>query len=234
MKTWGYILIAFTLVCSQSARAAEEEDSLSSALESLNSPANQAPGVVTEKMYTVQDRYTPLKNRVETSALFGQKLNDTGFIQSREVGVGIRYHISSKWSLGLHGSYTFNQFTGTADRLYKAEGLIPDVPYVKYRGDLSARYNLFYGKFRVSMDKVLYFDHYVSAGPAVVAVTGLSNQTQNQFGGAVDTGLAFWMGQNWTANFGLKDYIYPEGKGGGLSNQLLVYLEFGYLFGKGV
>ncbi len=213
---------------------AEEGDSLVNELESLNSPTNELPGAIeAEKIYAVKTRYSSLDRRVELSAGAGQKVSDTGFMNTRDFQLGARYYFNPRWSAGASYSYVSNQFTSTSQRLYETQKIVPDLPYVKSRMDLTARYNLFYGKFRVSMDRVLYFDQYVSAGPVMM---GLSNG--NVMGGVIDAGLAFWIGQNWSSRLGVKDYIYNETSlsppfGKSLTNNVMIYLDFGYLFGKG-
>ena len=79
------------------------------------------------------------------------------------------------------------------------------VTYVKSRFDVTARYLLFYGKFRLNMDTVLYFDHFVSLGPALIGLN-----TGNSPGLVADTGLAFWFGKNWNALFGVKSYFFQK------------------------
>jgi outer membrane beta-barrel protein len=232
LKELSLTCLVFLLLCSPAfADETSESESLETQLENLNTPINQAPGVLQEKFYSIQDRYSPLKGRVETTATLSEKMSDVGFIQSREFGAGIRYYFNSKWSLGVNGSAAMNKLSNSAERLFVKDGLVPDVPYTKYRGDLSTRYNLFYGKFRLSMDRVLYFDQYVSLGPAYIVTSN-----GNAIGAAADIGFAFWIGRNWSAHFGIKDYVYgePNSTGNSLVNQLFVTLNIGYIFGSGV
>jgi outer membrane beta-barrel protein len=230
MKT--FVFLAALLFVAQPVQA--EEGNLVNELESLNSPTNELPGAIeAEKIYAVKTRYSSLDRRVEFSGGAAQKVSDTGFMNTRDFQLGARYYFNSRWSAGASYSYVSNQFTSTSQRLYETQKIVPDLPYVKSRMELTARYNLFYGKFRLSMDRVLYFDQYVSAGPAMM---GLSNG--NVMGGVIDAGLAFWIGQNWSSRLGVKDYIYNETSlnppfGKSLTNNVMIYLDFGYLFGKG-
>lgn len=203
--------------------------SLEDALNRLSMPENQAPGAISEeKLYAVQTRYSPLTFRSELS--LGGARNFTGdrMLETQQLDLAYRFHLSNRWSLGISGSYVFNTFSDTADRLMKAEGILPDIAYAKYRGDLTVTHHLFYGKFRASMDRVFYFDQYVSLGGGVV---GLNT---GRVGAAVaDLGFAFWIGRNASLRVGLKDYYYLEqrAKSSGWSHNLLGHFDVGYVFG---
>ena len=201
-------------------------------LDNLQLPDNVAGNfVANEKLYSVQSRHVPLNRRIELSFGGLEQFSDTGFISNREVALGTRYYINSKWSVGASYSYAFNELTDASNDFFVLEGVLPKVSYTKSRFDVTARYLLFYGKFRLSMDRVLYFDHFISLGPSLNSL-----DTGNRVGIAAETGIMFWLGQNWNILFGIKNYSFfksnLETSERELVNQAKVYLSAGFLFGS--
>ena len=184
--------------------------------------------VAKEKLYSVQHRYAPVKNRFELSLGGSKQVTNTGFVAQRELTLGGRYYLSPKWSVGAAYSYAFNSLTDSSEDLFREEGILPKVPFVKQRAEVTARYLLFYGKFRLSMDKVLYFDHFISLGPAFMRL-----DTGDSAGVVGDTGLVFWFGHRWNTLFGIKNYVFEKKNINAekyLVNQTQVYFNIGLLY----
>ena len=224
------LLIAMVVLLAVSPAGAAVK--LEEQLDKLQLPENMAGKFVArEKLYSVQSRHVPLKRRIELSFGGLEQFSDTGFISNREVAVGARYYINSKWSVGGAYSYAFNELTDASNDFFTLEGVLPKVSYTKSRFDVTARYLLFYGKFRLSMDKVLYFDHFISLGPSLNSL-----DTGNHVGIVADTGIMFWLGQNWNVLFGIKNYSFfknnLETNERELVNQAKIYLSAGFLFGS--
>jgi outer membrane beta-barrel protein len=91
-------------------------------------------------------------------------------------------------------------------------------------------FHTFYGKFRLTMDQVLYFDHYVTAGGGWMELNTNSSPM-----GVVGTGFVFWLGRNFSVRAGLKDYIFQERRvsGQGIAQHLLFHADVGFVFGGG-
>jgi len=198
-------------------------------LQVLNLPANQAPAAVsTEKLYSVQSRFNPLKNRFEVSASAAQDFTNSSFLSSQQMGAALRYHFNDRWSLGVSGGQVFNAFTETATLLVQREGIVPDLSYAKYRTDLSVAYNTFYGKFRLNLDHVLYLDQYVALGGGVVGLdrgnTGMAT---------LDIGFAFWLGNSGVLRIGFKDHFYRETRqlSSVMTNHWLGHVDIGWMLG---
>ena len=225
-----YLLIILTFLVTV-LNHADANKGLQKELESLEIPEN-TPGsfVAEEKIYSVQNRHSSLKRRFELSLAGLDQFTDTGFVSSREVALGTRYYINSKWSVGASYSYAFNELTEATDNFFNLEGVLPKVSYTKSRIDATVRYLLFYGKFRLSMDRVLYFDHYISLGPSLNIL-----DTGNYPGAAAETGIMFWLGQNWNVLVGVKNYSFFKDSLNGndreFVNQAKIYLSAGFLFG---
>jgi outer membrane beta-barrel protein len=212
--------------------SANTDVSLEDQLETLALPANQAPGgVSSEKLYSVQTRFVPLRSRSEVALSGMLNMTADSYSNSQDVALTYRYHLSDKWNLALSGSYTFNSLSAAGDRLLELNDKLPDSVYVKNRLDLLVGYNLFYGKFRLSMDRVFYFDQYVALGPGLVRLGGLAGP-QDAPAGVADLGFAFYAGQNTSIRLGLKNYLYNEKRllSSGLRNHLMAHLDVGYVF----
>lgn len=180
--------------------------SLEDQLQSLNLPTNQAPaGISTEKLYSVQSRFNPLSKRLEFSMSAGQDFTNSSFLNSQQVGGGIRYHFNDRWSLGVHAASVFNALTMTAQQLISQDGIVPDVAYAKNRMDATLAFNTVYGKFRVSTDQVFYLDQYIALGAGIVNLDrGASTM------GVIDLGFAFWLGRSGVIRLGMKNHLYRE------------------------
>jgi outer membrane beta-barrel protein len=191
-----------TIHCTPSYAAESLEDSL----KALDAPVNQAPAVVaTEKLYAVQARHSQLKYASEISILGARRFLGSTFLNTNEVGAGYRFHLSNDFSLGLEGTYVFNEFTNATNYLLTKERILPDLAYVKYTGDFLLTYNLFYGKFRMSMDQVFYFDNYISVGPGMTFF-----EKDKTWAAVADIGFAFWFGRWTSVRIGVKDRYYHE------------------------
>jgi outer membrane beta-barrel protein len=223
-----YAAIALVLAA-RSAHAST--GSLSEELQSLSLPANEAPVQLSqEKLYAVQTRFVPLRHRSELSIGGGEDFTGDSFLSTRDLNLGYRFHLSDRWSLAAAGSAVFNTLTGSGQRLLDSDGRLPDSAYAKWRADLTATYNVFYGKFRVSMDQVFYFDQYASLGAGAVG-----EPSGTQPAAVADLGFAFWIGRSGVVRLGLKDYYYKETRtlSASMGNNLYGHLEVGYLLGGG-
>jgi outer membrane beta-barrel protein len=228
----GMVALAGALasaVSAHAAHAANSDDTLDQQLQSLNLPSNQAPAQVsTEKLYSVQSRYVPVDGRSEFSLGGGKNFTADSFINSSQINLAYRYHLNDKWSFTAGGSYVFNSLSDAGQRLLALQQLLPDVDYVKYRLNALASYNVFYGKFRVSMDQVFYFDQYIAAGPGLVAMdTGTSPAAVG------DIGFIFWVGRQFNAQIGVKDYYYNQKRvlSSANVNDAVGHIDFGILLG---
>jgi outer membrane beta-barrel protein len=121
-----------------------------------------------------------------------------------------------------------NELTTGANVLLSQFGYLPDVAITRYRADLIVGYHLFYGKFRLSMNNVLYFDHYIGVGPGYVSLA-----LGDRYAIVGETGFAFWLGKNFSIRLGMKDYFFsePRQKKEGFEHNILGSLDFGYVFG---
>jgi outer membrane beta-barrel protein len=203
-RLFGKAVVAAGMVFGSGAALAAP--SLEDQLQQLNLPANQAPGgISTEKLYSVQSRYSPLSNRLEFTVSSGQDFTNSSFLSSQQLGGAIRYHFNDRWSLGFQAATVFNSLTLTAQQLISQEGVVPDVAYARNRWDASVAFNTLYGKFRLSQDQVFYLDQYIAVGAGMARLDRGSVPM-----GVVDLGCAFWLGRSGVVRLGVKNHIYRE------------------------
>ena len=222
MKNW---LIALTLVSlAQGAWAAT--GSLEDEIKGLDVQDAVPAQISKEKLYSIQNRNAPLKNRFEILVGFGENFTADSFLSSEQAGGELQYHLTDDWSVALAYHQVFNKFKDSADRLLETEGLLPDVDFARSRMEARVQYNLFYGKFRFTKDSVLYFDQYVSLGYAQNELGSGSSP-----GPVIDGGFAFWVSDWGSVHLGVKDYYYQEKArlSGGSRHNIHAYAQVGYL-----
>lgn len=220
--------------------SAEDEDALAPGeekyvpsiedqLNSLALPSNETPAnVSSEKLYSVQTRYNPLKGKHELGFIGGYNMTNADFVDSKSIGANYIYHFNDKHSMALTYIQFENKLDKTGQDLLERESLLPDVDYVDQIAEVAYGYNLFYGKFRLGMDKVFYFDQYWNFGAGAVdknsGVAPLIN---------IEGGLAFWMGKRGSIRLGFKNYIFEEENltGKRFNHDLVSTLSINILFG---
>lgn len=203
--------------------------SLEEDLDALKIPGNQAPaGVTQEKLYSVQERLNPLAHQSELSLGVGKNLTADAFIDTQEAFAGYRYNLSNQWFLGAGANMVFNSLSGAGQRLREIDQVVPDSTYSKYRFDAHAGLNLFYGKFRVSNEKVFYFDQYLTLGPGLVM-----NEVESAPAAVGEVGISLWTANRTSVRVGLKDYLFQEKRilSQGLVNHLVAQISVGILLG---
>lgn len=210
-------------------RVEVEDGDLESQIQALDVPSNEIPPMASrEKLYSVQKRMTPLQRTHELSIGGARNFTPENYLNSWTVSGEYRFHLSERWSIGTSASAVFNSLSGNARRLIQEEGVYPDTVFSRYLFDVTAGFNIFYGKLRLSMERVLYFDLYGAAGPGLV-----DTNRGMEFAGVLDLGLSLWFGEIFTLRFGVKDYIHPENRFTGkvLTQDFLAHLNLGVLIG---
>jgi outer membrane beta-barrel protein len=202
---------------------------LESELEALAVPVDKALVSTTkDKLYSIQERLSPLSNRHEFGLIGGRNLNQDGSIVSTQLGGLYRYHINGKWALGLNHFRMNNELSATGKKLVSEQNVVPDRDFIVSQTDLVGEYNLFYGKMRFDLDQVVYFDQFWNVGVGQVEL-GNSNATAL----VIDAGFAFWMGKMMSARIGLKNDFFKEQNLNGETNvhNMVGYLSLGILLG---
>lgn len=240
LKSMLVLTVATSIAAASFAQAATEDmASLENQLDELKLPSNTAPAMVSqEKLYSVQDRYSNLKNRFEVTLGGGQNFTGSSFLRMRQAELALRYHFTNRLNLAVSGAYGSNEFTSGAKKLLADDNRLVDAAVVKNRADLLLGWNPFYGKFRLSMDNVLYFDQYIAIGPGIVMSeypngAGMGKNTATAI--VADIGMAFWVGKNMSFRFGFKNSWFNEKRMTSSSSEhhLLGHLDVGYVFGSG-
>jgi len=202
---------------------------LEAELDGLAVPLDKAMvSTANDKLYSIQSRLSPLTNRHELGFIGGKNLNQDGTVDSTQWGGLYRYHINGKWGLGLNHFRMNNELSAAGKKLVNQQNVIPDRDYIKSQTDLVGEYNLFYGKMRLDLDQVVYFDQFWNAG---VGQIELGRGTATAM--IIDAGFAFWMGKMMSARIGLKNDFYKEQNLNGDTNvhNMIGYLSLGVLLG---
>lgn len=223
LKVFGFTAVLMIGV------ASAEETNLENDLKDLALPENVAPaGVSNEKLYSVQSRLSELRKRSELTVGYVNNYSGNGFLEMKEATLGYRYYLSNRWNLGVSGSYAFTNLSAGGQRLFQEHNMLPDAAWVKYRGALTVGYLPFYGKFRLSMEKVFYFDQYVAIGPGFV-----STDKGTVPSAVADVGLILRFGPSFMTQIGVKTDFFNEKRtvSSSLEHHVLGHLDVGYTFG---
>ncbi len=233
MNKYYYLIVVFAVAGLLAASSwAAAPVSLETQLEQLQAPVNGAPSAVSgEKLYSVQTRYSPLRNHVELSLGGAKNFSTNGYLSSHQIDLGARYYFSDRWFVGASGSYVFNQASAFTEAMIATQGFAPDVASTKFRGELLGGFNLFYGKFRLSMDKVFYFDQYIAIGPGLVNFVDIKHREATNLAAVADVGLVLWFGRQASLRVGVKDYFFKEerSKSAAYVNHFVGHFQLGYL-----
>ena len=225
-------LTVLTLTLANAALAADPaaQPSLSDEIKTVKLPdAAQSPK--SEELYSVQTRLYPLTYGLTLAGGAAKNFNTNGLVNSNEAFGNARFYFSDRIFTSLYGSQVSNKLTGAGERLKDDIEVFPDVTYVKRRMDATIGANLFYGKFRLTMDNTFYFDHYIALGAGLVDSTNGSEDTRSR-GGVGETGFAFWFGRV-NFNLGVKDYYFEEQRrlSSGRVHHVIGFSSIGLLLG---
>lgn len=225
------ILLGLLITLGFSGTSFSSEKPLEQQLDELKMPSNKAPQAVSEeKLYSVQTRYNPLSKTHEITLSGAKDFASNGYLNTNQMGLGYRYHFNDRWSIVGKYVRVFNELNNSGEALLKEEKLISDADYLISQFDVGAEVNLFYGKFRLDMSQVLYFDQYVGlSGGVVEKRRGMAPTV------AVDAGLAFWLGKQMSMRAGVKNSFFEEENGIGekaWTRSMTGYFSIGYLYGS--
>lgn len=207
----------------------EKDVNLEKELESLNMPVNQGPANASiENLYSVQTRLMPLTRKHEITLNVGKNMNAGGLLNSEQIGGTYRYHVNDKFSFGVGGYKVFNEISTDGKDVLRAGRIVNPKDYVSQQYEAHVSYNLFYGKFRLGLNRVFYFDQYLSLGAGIAELASGNTQMISP-----EIGLAFWMGTMGSIRLGVRNELYNEQTldGESLNHNLVTYLGIGILFG---
>ena len=223
--------ILCTLLVLSSANAFAEID-LTKKLDDLRIPDDKVSPMVSEdKLYLVNKRYSSLVNRHEVSFSGGNNYSAVSHIENTMVSGLYRYHVNSKFNIGLRYNEYYNELTPAGKDLYEDEKILPDSDFAIKSTSAFLGFHSFYGKMRFTEKTVVYFDQYFNLGYGDIELAkgGLQKMVN------LDLGFAFWAGKNFSTRFGINNEFYSQRKLKGLTNvhNTMGYIELGYLFGEG-
>lgn len=200
---------------------------LSQKLDHLNVPEDQVTNLLSEEsLISVTGRYSPLILRHELSLKGGHNFMSDGHLQSRQAAALYRFHLNSRWSLGVSYQEYENKLSEAGEKLFDDQKILPDSDFAIKGVDIFVGLNTFYGKLRVTQRQIVYFDHFISIGYGHIALASGEEQVYT-----ADTGLVFWLGKNTSFRLGMKNEFYRQKKLTQNTNahNAMGYLEVGYL-----
>jgi outer membrane beta-barrel protein len=225
------LLIGALAINSLAFAATETRSDLEKKLDSLNIPSDiVTPLVSEENLYAINNRYSSLVSRFEITAFGANNFSSDSHLESTLGGADVRYHFTDKWSVGYRYSKYANKLSEAGKRLFDRDEVLPDTDYPIKSNEGFVNFNTTYGKIRLTMDTVAYFDQYISLGYGRI---GLGNGEANLY--SADLGFAFWIGKKMSARVGVRNEFYIQQKINGDENvhHAQGYIALGYLFGEG-
>ncbi len=165
-------------------------------------------------MSIVQKRQVDRTNRFEIGASYGFIGNDDSYIESRNVGAMLEFHVTPRWSLGLRYNDYQNGLTSEGQKLYdiakqnQQAGLgyqapAIDYPLRSYMAMLS--WYPIYGKVSWFESAVSQFDFYLTAGAGQMAL--YSGNTTTYTGGI---GMGVWVNSFLTTRLEARYQNYQD------------------------
>jgi outer membrane beta-barrel protein len=210
---------------------AQEVSDLEKKLELLNLPDEKVmPLVSQDKLYIINTRYSSLVNRHEISLMGATNFMADSHLSTQQAAATYRYHLNSRFSFGLRYTRYSNKLNSAGEKLFANQQILPDTDFALNGQEAFVTFNTFYGKIRLTSERVSYFDQYISLGAGQVELaSGKTNLA------IADVGFALWIGKHMSARVGFKNEFYQQIQVSGEENihNGLGYLEFGYLFGTG-
>lgn len=200
---------------------------LDTKLDALNIPSDKiTPLLSNDDLVSVTGRYSSLNKRNEITLKGAHNFSSDSHIQTRQVGVGLRRHINSKWSFGINYTEYENSLTSAGKKLFDDQRILPDTDYAIKSVDGLISYNTVYGKIRLTEKQIVYFDHFLAVGYGHIDLASGQNQLYT-----LDTGFVFWVGKNASLRFGVKSEFYRQKKLQESKNAVntMGHVEIGYL-----
>jgi outer membrane beta-barrel protein len=211
-----------------------KKDSSSSADDTIGLTLDDRIRAVSRKVFVKAGRFELLP--------FGGISTNDAFFQRWTAGARMSYHLMDSFSIDLGGAYSFWSWQLDPVRTVKQQlnAITDDAVFYGY-GDLGFNFSPIYGKFALMSEWIIHFDAFVSGG---LGTTFDSNQYT-----FLGDPLPGWMpGINPAAEIGigtriflfpwlifrldLRDYAYPQYRGGisTLQNLLMLNVGLGFYF----
>ena len=104
----------------------KEKKTLANKLDELHIPDDKITPVLNrDQLYVVNTRYSSLNNRHELTLQGGHNFAAKNHLKSQQAALAYRYHLNSRWSLGLRYVRYSNSLTKAGDSLLTDQRLSP-------------------------------------------------------------------------------------------------------------
>jgi outer membrane immunogenic protein len=171
LSTVVIVLLAATLSQAQSKNLKKDFQSLGDnqdVVERVKNLDNQ------QRMRVVQNRLMDRTNRVELALNFGLVSGADAYVQTKNFGGQLQYHITPRWSVGLAYEKAYNNLTAEGTRIYDAEYACqqagacgtkyPAVDFPLETKLVSVSFYPIYGKMNLFDSSIAQFDLFTSLG----------------------------------------------------------------------
>jgi len=183
-------------------------------------------GPLRDRIPPVSGHVFLMDGRFEISPELGIAVRDA-FFTKYLFGAAFTYHFTETFAASLRGGYTLSIISGAAqicppagsttgacrsptfDELTKNGGVPQNKAYglMTFMGSLDFQWSPIYGKLSLIAEKVLHFNTYVLAGPAVISYGPTGTIT---VGGNIGVGFRFVINKWMAVRTELRDVIYFE------------------------
>lgn len=239
-RSWWLVVVAALLAAPAFAQKSEEEAG------DVSEVDKDASGPLRERIRPVSGHLFLMNQRFEFSPGLGVSVRDA-FFRKILFGAAFTYHFTEHWAASLHGGYTLSVISGDAqicipansmtgqtagcrsptwDELTKLDGQPRNKAYGlnTFVVSIDAQWAPIYGKLSLFAEKVLNFNMYGLAGPAIVMYGPTNTVT---LGGNLGVGFRFFINEWVSIRAELRDTIYYESgfPTDSLRNQLMI--DFG-------
>ncbi len=158
-----------------------------------------------QKVRVVQNRMMDRTNRLEAAVNAGLLSGGDSYVQTKNLGLMLQYHLTPRWSFGISYEKNYNKLTDEGTKQYElayqcqkddssCRQLFPAVDFPMDTKMVSVSFYPIYGKLNLFDSKIAQFDIFTSLAYGQKA---LASGVSNVFAGSVGVGI--WLNTFLTA-----------------------------------
>jgi len=232
MKLSKILTFTVTVLMAQSvfaSSASEDMDSLGASRDLVRKARKVNPD---NKISIVQKRAVDRNLRLETSVGYGFISGGNPYLDSRQLGVDLDFHITPRWSIGARYASFDNDLSSEGQRVYSdsvASGVAPDVnDFAKDAAMATVTWYPVYGKINLFNWNVTQFDIYLTAGYGQIQLNRSGGTDIMTVGGGAGFWLTNWLSTRFEVRYQHYNDIVGAGQERGL-DQTVFAAKLGFL-----
>ena len=149
------------------------------------------------------------KGRVDLALSTGVSANDQAFLHMNG-GLGLRYHVTQRWSVAATYHKYFRSQTGLEDTLTQDFGIFPERKFRDFYAGLDVAWAPLDGKMLTLESAINQFDVYFVGGGGVMRTFTQGLDGEFRVAGNIGFGSRIYMNEWCSMNLEVRDYIYQE------------------------